>query len=493
MLQNQVGLSEYFDGHEDQSASELVKAMQAGHITGRDTTNLPLTGEPLKVESLESTLKVLEFKASEIKLFNAIPKLTAYNTVEEFLQLQSYGSERGGFYNEGELSDVEDSVYIRRSERVKYMQVTGEVTIQAQMTRSFINVMTQEVKNKMMWIMRLANRSLVKGDEDIIPQEFNSLYKQHAAIGSSTGSVYPTWDAYLKSGVVIDMRGKSLKQTDIEDAAVIVDDNHGSANNLYAPSKVLSAFSKDYYDKQRIIIDGKPVTGSVTDVPKAITTTVGNINLNPDKFMKNDPLRILTDPATSSKAPAAPVADGTTPVALVTDALTKYGTGEYGNVFYAVSSINRYGESALTVLDTDAITLAAGKAVDLKFTAGVGANAASGFVVYRTLVTTASVPTNEEFFPIFKLPAASLASGYHGAAAGIVRDRGYFLPNTEQCFLTEMDEEVMSFKQLAPMSKLDLAVLAMAKRFIVFQFGTPQLYAGKKFVRFINVANKYVA
>lgn len=487
-----TSLTDYMleDGH--QETNELIKAMQAGAITGRDTTNLPLSQEPLKVESLERTLKVLETKAEEIRLFNAMPKMTAYNTVEEYLQLQSYGSERGGFYNEGELSEVEDSVYIRRAERVKYMQVTGEVTMQAQLVQSYVPAMTQEIKNKMMWILKLANRSLVKADEDLVPQEFNSLYKQHASIGAGSGMLYSNFEAYYNSEVVIDLRGKSLVQANIEDGAVRVDDNHGSPNTLFAPSRVLSAFSQDYYDKQRIIIDGSPISGTVPDVPKAITTTIANINLRPDKFMKSDPSRKLSDPATSTKAPAVPVVGGT-PAAVVVDAKSKYQASEVGNVFYAVAAINRYGESNLLSISNTATTLAVGSAVDINFTAGAGAYAATAFVIYRTKVTTASTPTNETFYPIFKVPAASAAAGFNGAAANKVRDLGYFLPDTEQCFLTQMDDEVLSFKQLAPMSKLDLAVLSLSRRFIVFLFGTPNLYAPKKFIRYINVANKYVS
>jgi hypothetical protein len=191
-----------FLGDQVEGQSELLKAIQAGQITGRDTTNQTLTQEPLKAESLEKTLKLLEFRTQDIKLWNAIPKLTAYNTVEEFLQLSSYGVDRGGFYNEGELSDVEDSAYIRRAELIKYMQVTGEVTMQAQMVRSYVDAMRKETENKMQWILRLADRSLTKANSDLIPQEFNGYYQQHASIGSATGFLYADNPTYFNSSQV---------------------------------------------------------------------------------------------------------------------------------------------------------------------------------------------------------------------------------------------------------------------------------------------------
>lgn len=494
-----VTISDYQDpndigfGGGAQEVQDLQKAMTAGQITGRDTTDQALTYEPLKAESLEKALKLLEFRTQDIKLWNAIPKLTAYNTVEEFLQLQSYGAQRGGFYREGELSDVEDSTYVRRAEHVKYMQVTGEVTMQAQMTRSYVDAMRKEAENKMQWILRLANKSLTKADSNIVPEEFNSLYKQHASIGSGNGFLYPTFEAYYNEDVVVDMRGASLKQADIERGAVIVDGHYGTVDTLFAPTTVISALAQDYYKDQRIIQNASDgYKGVLGTVPKVIATTLGDVALASDKFMKQDPPKTTSTPADSAKAPGAPTADGAAPSALATDVNAKFTTGEAGNVYYAVAAVNRYGESPLTVLGS-ALALAVGKAVDLKFTAGTGSYAPTGYVIYRTKVTSAVSATGLDFFPIFKVSVADLAAGMNGGAAGIIRDRGYIMPDTEQAFATQMSDEVLSFKQLAPMSKLDLAVVAMARRFIVFLFGTPQLYTPKKMVRYINVGKKLTA
>jgi hypothetical protein len=487
-----VTLDNYNDGFLGSSAdgqAELIKSMQAGQITGRDTTGLGLTQEPLKAESLEKTLKLLEYRTQDIKLFNALPKLTAYNTVEEFLQLSSYGSERGGFYNEGELSDVEDSTYIRRSELVKYMQVTGEVTMQAQMVKSYVDAMKKEVENKMMWIQRLANRSLTKADAEIIPQEFNSIYKQHASVGLTQDFLYQTFEQYYNSGVVIDLRGGSLKQEDVEIGAVAVDANYGTATSLFAPTTVISGLSQDYYSRQRFFFGGDSAgafNGTLGVTPRAISTTLGDIALYSDKFMKADASKFATITATSAKAPAAPTVSAVTSV---TDVAGKYSGSELGNVYYAVSAINRYGESNLTVFAT-AITLTEAHGIDISIAATAGANATQGYVIYRTKLTTAGSAAGLEFFPIYKIATSAIAQGHNGAGAGKTRDLGYFLPDTEQAFLTDISDEVMSFKQLAPMSKLDLAVLSMSQRFIVFLFGTPQLYTPKKLVRYINVGRK---
>jgi hypothetical protein len=474
-------------GGEFADQAELLKAMQAGSITGRDTVNQPLTQEPLKIESLEQTIRLLESRTQDIKLFNAIPKLVAHNTVEEYLQLSSYGNMSGGFYGEGALSDVQDSTYIRRSEQIKYIQVTGEVTLQAQMVKSYVDAYTQEVKNKAMWVMKKANSALTKANSDVVPEEFNSLYKQHAAIGVGAGFLYATFEDYYNSGVVIDLRGKSLKQGDVEDGALKIDANFGNVDSVFAPTTVLSALTKDYYNTQRIM-QGGSATQMGTGNIKSLSTTIGDVNIMTDKFMAKNPPKKLSTPADNAKAPAAPA---TVAVAVAADALSKYQAGEAGNVFYAVAAINSFGESALTAFAT-AVAISAGNASDITITSGGGAVAGTGYVIYRSKVGVASAAV-ADFFPIFKVSNADVTAGYNGGAGGKVRDRGYFLPDTEEAFITEISDEILSLKQLAPLSKLDLAVISMSRRFISFMFCTPILYTPKKLVRYINVSRTYTA
>lgn len=496
---NGIGLEAYqeqdfaglFGGQAE--VNDLLKAMQAGNITGRDTTNQLLTQEPLKVESLEHTLKLLEFRMKDVKLWNAIPKLVAHNTVEEFIQLESYGTDRGGFYGEGELSDVEDSKYRRRAELVKYIQVTGEVTLQAQYVKSYVAAMEKEVANKSMWVIRKVSSALTKAGSKFISKEFNGIYAQHQSIGAAEGDLYLTLNAYQDSPAVIDLRGKPLKQAHLSDAATNVDNNFGNVDILFAPPTVLDGLAKDYYDRQRILADASGYKGVFGIVPKGIDTQFGTITLASDKFMKKTPARRIGDAATSPKAPTAPTVSAQALTGA--DASSRFVAGEshtgaLGTVFYAVAALNEYGESAITVFNnTTKITLTAAQSVDLTFAAAAGAYSPSAYVIYRSKITASANATTDQilFYPIFKVSTAELAAGYDGAAALSVRDRNRFLPDTEEGFTIEMVDDVLSFKQLAPISKLDLAVVAPANRFITFLWGTPQLYTPKKMVRFLNV------
>lgn len=472
--------------------SELLKAMQAGAITGRETVNQSLSYEPLKLESLDKTLKLLEFRMKDVKLWNAVPKITAYNTVEEFVQLESYGTFTGGFYGEGETPDVQDSRYKRRAAQMKYIQIAGEVTLQAQLVKAVVETMQQEINNKTMWVIRAASHYMTRGNSALIPKEFDGIYAQHASIGSGSGDLYTTLDNYYNSTSVIDLRGGSLKQQHLVDAATNVNSVYGNVDELFAPPTVLDGLAKDYFDRQRILMGGG-YKGTPGVTPKSIDTQFGEISLNSDVFMNKELPKTMASAASSAKAPTKPVAVSQTLTAA--DSSSKFAAGEahtgaLGTVFYAVTALNEYGESALTVLDnTNKITTAAGLSVDIKFTDGGGVFAATAYRIYRTKVTTATNATTGavSFYPLFEISTAQLAAGYDGASATFVRDRNRILPDTQSCFVHEKGEDSLAFYNLLPISKYDLAKTGPATRFMVLLFGSPRLSQPKKMVKITNV------
>ena len=169
-----------------ENVDALNKALQAGQITGRDTADsFDASGSPLKVESLEKTLKHLTFRESDITFWKDIPKKPAYNTVVEFNQQVSYGQDRGGFYNEGELPDEEDSVYVRRAQFTKYLGVTKSVTHQMTLVNTMVgNQIQKAIKDGTLWILRKLDQSLFFGNDKLVSLEFNG-FLAHQEISDS--------------------------------------------------------------------------------------------------------------------------------------------------------------------------------------------------------------------------------------------------------------------------------------------------------------------
>lgn len=462
--------------------NQLNKALEAGQLTGRDTTNLnTASGAPLKVESLDKTLKHLTFKENDIILWKNIPKKSAFNTVEEYNQLVSYGAQRGGFYNEGELPNEEDSQYVRRAQLVKFMGVVKSVSHPMTLVNTMVgDIMQREIKNGTMWILRQLNRSLYFGDEALVSQEFNGFLAQH-----QRNDAWVNLDAYFNSEVVIDLRGLPLSESAIEDGANGIIQNFGVGTQLYAPPKVLSDFVKGFYGNKFIQPNTEMTSnGIMGQKVQSFDSQFGRIGLNWDIFFNKKPTRTSVSGATSPLSPAPVTSNAITPVAV--DASGRWAATDAGNYIYAVASINRYGESTLTQIGAASAAVVAGGAIDLNFTDGGGANPATAYVIYRSNKGAATYAA-ATFYPVYTVSVVEKTAGYDGAAAGLVRDRNRMMPDTDQAMLMQQDNEVIEFAQLAPLMKMDLAILSPAMRFMILLYGTPFLYAPKKLVRFINI------
>jgi len=120
---------EGFGATTQEDVSDLKKALAAGQDQNPPGSVVAGDGFALRVESLERTLKNTTFKMEHIRFFKALTKMAAYNTVEEYNQIQSYGdNEDNGWVAEGELPNSDDSKYERKFSVVKYLGTTRSVT-----------------------------------------------------------------------------------------------------------------------------------------------------------------------------------------------------------------------------------------------------------------------------------------------------------------------------------------------------------------------------
>lgn len=479
-LADYTGAGNGFGGASMESVDSLNKALQAGSITGRETTDMmDASGAALKVESLEKTLKHLTFRENDIKFWKDIPKKPAYNTVEEFNQQKSYGNDRGGFNAEGELPEEEDSVYVRRAQLVKYLGVTKSVTHQMTLVNNTIgNIMQKTIKDGTLWILRKLDQSLFFGNEKLVNLEFNGFLAQQEQSDS-----WQDRNAYLNSEHVIDMRGKSLSEDAIESGANSIVESYGLATQLYTTPSVLSGFVKQFYGNKFIMPNTQALqNGIMGQRVQQFESQFGPIGLNQDIFFKKKPAKTAQSEATSDKAPNVPKI--TVEAVEANAENSKWDSDFAGNVTYAVTAFNRYGESKLSIALTSTVVVAHG-AADIKITDGGGTHKASAYRIYRSETGSKT----GIYYPIFEVSVNDVSCGLDGAATGNVRDLNRFIPNCDQAIVLQFDNEVIEFGQLAPLMKMDLAMLSPAYRFMILLYGTPLLYAPKKMIRIINIGN----
>lgn len=437
----------------EQDLVALNKALSAGYGTSPDTQT---GGGALRVESLEASLKTLTYTDEHIKFWKRIPKLTATNTVEEYNQLISYGSEGGGFIPEGELPDSEDTNYQRRAAFVKFLGTTRQVTHPMSIVRSSIgDVIAQENKNGILWMLKKLEYALFWGNSKL-------------AKGGTEYVEFDGLDRQIDPQNTIDLKGQHLDEQTINWGAQMILENYGIPTDLHLPYEVLAQFNNDFLPKERIILPSQ--NGYTAGVPiQAYNTHGGPVQLLPNIFLrKTEPLPTA---ATSPLAPAAPTLDAP---AQSTQAGDFAKSGGAGNYKYAITACNRHGESAPSNVQTFNLTDAS-KGVNLSTTGYLpGNNDVDYFNIYRS---------EKDGNTLYRI--ARVAATANGQLQWT--DTNYRMPNTYTAFMGQMDSSVISFKQLSPLIKMDLAVLGPAYRWMLLLYGVPILYAPRKWMRFINI------
>lgn len=452
--------------------AQLQKALEAGYQVTAQTG-----GSALRVESLEASLKVVSFTNHHIKFWKKIPKSPAYSTVEEYNQLIDYGSTAYAFTQEGELPPSTDSNYARRTQLVKFMGTTREVTHPATLVHpAHGDVIALENQNGILWLLERVENALYSADSSLA---FDGEAEQWDGL-----------DALIDATSFVDLEGQPMQEADVEEAANLIIEAYGYPTDMFLGTRNLSDLVKTMYPRERVAMPA-PVNGVIGQSVMGMTTQAGHIEFNPSVFIRRLP--IPPSLPTHANAPATPIAVTYGGIAGADGDFNKgapAGTNEYA---YVCTACNRFGESAMSpVPATNAVMTQANKdllchvPLILTNAAAVGAFPTEYFRVYRSnpLAGAAPVPTTAASYSlIMQVPCLDQANGAHTD----VNDVNFLLPFTALAYMGELTPNVITFRQLAPMMRLDLAVLAPAYRWMILLYGTPILFAARKWLRMINI------
>jgi hypothetical protein len=470
-----------------EEVAQLNKALSAGYDI--PATSGGVSGSALRVESLESSLKVITFQMQHIKFWQKIPKLPAYSTVEEYNQLTSYGSDAGAFTPEGELGEYDDAAYARKIALVKYLQTVRKVTHPLTLVRAAHgDVVGNEIRNGIMWMLGKIENALYWGNRSLgyaaaEGQEFDGINK---LIGGDAGAALPDQAGYSGSVLAsVDAKGDPLTEDIIETAANTVVENYGFPTDIFIGTRPLADLAKVMFPKERIVVPYKE--GQIGVPINTFASQAGILAFNPDVFLRK---KAHPTAASSAKAPLAPtVATAVRSAAgAYTGDFTKTNNG-WGQYYYRVSAANRYGESAASavaqsdavIADTDYII------VTLNNNAG---EAAAGYHIdylniYRGVANGGATDT-------LYLVGQIVAANRNNSGATIWNDINSICSNVHKIFIGELTPQVIAFKQLAPMMKMDLAVVEPSIRWLQLLYGVPVIYAPRKWVVIKNVGEATV-
>lgn len=484
---------------ESMSSEEILKAMEAGLLTGMQYDNQLNNGGGLKPESLDGVLKNLENRLDQLVFWNELGRQRIENTVHQYNQLYKYGQEVGIFNLEGETPTETDSIYRRKSVVVKFTGVSGQVTHPGMIVKTVVgSLYTKEVENKTILLQTILDKKVVDADSNKVSEEFDGVFAQHVAgINDITGGLLgktseQMLDAYFGDVAIINANGSVLTDALVEDAAqAVVNDRNGIIDRIVSSPVVFNNYVKLFHESKRVIVgmQGGVVGATMGQSVNDITTQFGKVAIKADKYFDwNAPIK-LGRGKTSDKAPNAPTADTATPVAVAADTKGQFGTAHAGNYFYAVTAMNRFGESEPVLLNKEGAAQAVGatQSVTLKFTgSSSSAYPESCYVIYRTEAGAANSAT-ADFYPIFRVSKTELTAGWDGAAAGSVHDRNRWIAGTKSALVYFNGSEMLEYLELGGTMKLDYAIVGPRRSFSVLNYGTPVLYQPGKIARIINI------
>jgi len=457
------------------TSEEDVMLLNKALTAGADVDNPGSSageGFPLRVESLDKTLFNVTYRAEHVKFWKALYKDAAYNTVEEYNRLSSYGSGVAAFIGEGDLPVEDDSTYSREYTKIKFMGTTRRVTHVLSLLRTAHgDAVARETANGTLWLLKQLEQSLFDGDEDLVGEQFDGLEKLLTTAWGSTALD----DGYVsgyEADNVIDLRGKPLTEDHIADMAerLIASPNYGSPSDLWLPTGPVKDLSKILYPKERYDLPA-PRGGLAGISIRGVATPFGDIALNPDIFI---PDSIKAGSAAVGKAalrPGTPTLGTPTSPAYAGSNTAYWTSDDAGSYYYKVIACSRYGKSAPAT--SAQIAVSADDQVQFLIT-DAGPDT-SYYEVYRSDKDGAATTCRM----IMKVVRS-------GASQTFV-DVNRFLPNCSKGYMLSQSSEVLKWKQLAPFTKIPLATIDTSIRWAQVLYGALQVMKPGYNGMFINI------
>jgi len=477
------GGSNGFVGVADKAEVDMLnKALTAGY----GYAGMPSSftgGAPLMVESLEASLKSTTWQMKNLVLWPSIPVDRAYNTVEQYSRITSYGGNGSPYFNEGGSPREEDSIYNRETQKIVYFGTRRRVSHAMMLVRvAFGDAVAREINNGNMWLLQNIERELYygngffsnNGEFDGNPSAIHSDSLAIMGIDQQVrqGDTDAKAQAVAFSGfggalsVVRDLNDSLLSEDEMEEGAVSILNNFGIPVELHLDPLALSQFSRQFFPKERINTMGV-ADGRAGFVIREFISSAGAFALRPNVFMRpKAEYKLRPDTAL---APAAPVL----PAAALGGADVGTGFEKDEEYYYRIASLNEHGESAVGAASAKVTIAVTGEIVTLTITNVVGAKY---YAVYRT--NSLAGADSAQFIGYVKVAP--------GASTSFI-DRNAKLPGRASAFLMFLDPEALVFKQLAPLSKINLATVAASFEWLQVLYGCLIIFTPRKHFIYENI------
>jgi hypothetical protein len=450
----------------------LVKALEAGNYNQAPGTLVQ--GAALQVEDLSPVMHNVTWEDKHIKLQKMLSVKDAKGTLVQFNRQLDYGIFGGSAQYEGGIGEEDTSNIAREVVPMSYYSTVRRVSVAANMISAFDGVKAEDRASddgakKIAGDIEFdlfrgqadySNAGLFDGNPLAVARMPNMRgvdvqIRESDAQSNSQDLMFAEYGS--DQTVVISVDG-TLSQSHLEDASVRSAMNHGSADKLMLDPIALSAYNKIAHAKERIMLAGSPQDASGANLRKQWTSSA-IVDLEPSRFLSGK-----TRPARARQgSPAAPsISLGASGTSAILPA---------GTYSYYVTGVSERGESLASAASSQAVT--AGQQVDITITN----NGSKYYNVYRS--EAGGNAASAKF-----IGRAKASSG----ANTVFVDLGNRSPGAVTGFLLQSD--TMAIHQLAPFSKLKLAVSDLSLPEASFRFLCVAVYQPRKNVLLENISGQ---
>lgn len=442
---------------------ELTKSFTTGFGITPDTQH---DAAALRREFLDDEVKMLAFDNSDFTIYPAIAKKQVNNTVVKYAVFNQHGrTGHSRFVREVGVAAINDPNIRQKTVQMKFLSDTKQISIAAGLVNNIADpksILTDDaisvIAKSIEWATFYGDAALSNEDDPQAGIEFDGLHK---LIDQETN--------------VMDLRGRTLTEADLNHAAVIVGKGYGKATDAFMPIGVQADFTNSLLDRQRVIQPSQAGGFSTGFSITQFLSARGTINLHGSTIMENDNILVDYKPAQNAPLPVQGVT-----ATVKTGAGGKFRSEDLKAQAYKVVVHSDEAESVPS--DEIVATVAnATDAVELNIQLQPMYQAQPQFVsIYRKGDET------NYFYLIARVPA-SKANEMNQI---VFEDKNQIIPETTDIFVGELTPQVISLLELLPMMRLPLAQMNATVTFSVLWYGALALYAPKKWVRIKNV--KYI-
>jgi hypothetical protein len=451
-----------------QSLQLLIKTLEAGQYN--TAPSQLVQGSALQIEDLSPVMHNVTYDDSHIKLQKMFPVKKSKSLLVQFNRQLSYGRFGGTAQREGAVGDLDVGDYVRAVVPMCFYSEVRRVTLAANMVETFDDKKAEdrEAENSALKLAGdiefdsfkgkadFSNAGVFDGNPLAIPELPNMLgldvqVRQSDILSTTQDLMFASYGS--NQSVVLAKNG-ALDQSLIEDMSLRSRLNMGHAEKLVISPEILTGYNKTVAlgtgvnSLQRIMLAGSPQDASGADLRRQWVSTT-TVSLEDSRFLsgKTSPDR------TRVGAPAAPTIS-VQPAASGSGSLLPSLT----NAKYLITASNERGES--TGVLSNAVSCSAGQVITLTI-------AAQATAIY---------------FSIYRGTSAANAK-YIGRVANqggttTFTDLGNKQPGFGTGYLVQQD--TFGFHELAPYSRLKLAIADLSMPTASFRFVTIAGYQPRK-------------